>query len=252
MKKLRILVTNDDGVSVGLQALADAVSNQGHEVFIATTANHSSGSSKSISFRTKYKLVELFGRYSAVIVDSTPATAVGVVLDSFDKSFDFILSGVNSGPNLGLWDVLSSGTVGAVLEAAIRGFKGIAVSLVARAWSDYKNFDYDVYYRAARVAVGILEKLSEAKWEAPLLNVNVPAWTLRGVAVAILEQGMHTEVYTCHQDECDMSRWTLEQAYSCVTPGSDVCLVKEGYATVTPLSFISTVKTEWLTKILIG
>ena len=248
--RLRLLIANDDGISVGLQALADVADEAGHDVFIATTNNHSSGSSKSISFKTRYKLVKLFGKYNGIVVESTPATAVGVVLDSIDKHFDFVVSGVNSGPNLGLWDVLSSGTVGAVLEAVTRGLKGIAVSLVAREWSEYNRLGYDEYYKAAKIGINLLEILASEAWLAPILNVNVPVWNVRGVRVAVLETGIQSEVYVCGEDTCDMSRWTLEEAYRCLTPGSDVCLIKQGYVTITPLIHVSTASLDWLEKAL--
>ncbi len=249
---LKLLIANDDGVSTGLKALADAASERGHDVFIATTSNHSSGASKSITFKARYAVTKLFDKYEALIVDSTPATAVGITLDAVRKDFDFIVSGVNSGPNLGLWDVLSSGTVGAVLEGVTRGLKGMAVSLVAREWSEYQRLSYSAYYTAARLAISILEVLAGRKWEAHLLNLNVPSWTLRGVRVAVLETAPQPEMYVCSGGFCDMSRWTLDSAYSCATPGSDVCVVKQGYAALTPIVYASTGPLEWLRKALEG
>ncbi|MEZ0346638.1 MAG: 5'/3'-nucleotidase SurE [Infirmifilum sp.] len=250
MKRLKLLVANDDGISVGLKALADAAASVGHDVFIATTRNHSSGAGKSISFKTRYEVTTLFDNYTAVIVDSTPATAVGVVLDSIRRDFDLVLSGVNSGPNLGLWDVLSSGTVGAVLEAATRGVRGIAVSLVAREWSEYPELSYRDYYKAAKLVIDMFEALSDVQWKAPVLNINVPSWGIRGVREAVLETEVQSEVYTCSNNHCDMSRWTLDEAYKCSTPGSDVCLVKQGYATVTPLIFACSTTLDWIREAL--
>jgi len=246
--KLSLLIANDDGISTGLRALANAAAERGHDVFIATTSNHSSGASKSISFKARYRLTRLFDKYDALVADSTPATAVGIALDSLGRKFDFVISGVNSGPNIGLWDVLSSGTVGAVLEGVTRGYKGIAVSLVARDWSEYQSLGYEAYYTAARLAINLLELLADEPWEAPLLNLNVPTWTLRGVQVATLETASQFEVYKCREGLCDMSRWTLESAYRCATPNSDVCLIKQGFATLTPLTFAVTGPMDWLVK----
>ncbi len=63
----------------------------------------------------------------------------------FDKKPDFVVSGINIGKNSGLGYVLSSGTVGACLEANIAGIPGIALSQelareIFRHWSKHREF----------------------------------------------------------------------------------------------------------------
>ncbi|MEI6157116.1 MAG: 5'/3'-nucleotidase SurE, partial [Atribacterota bacterium] len=80
---------------------------------------------------------------------------------------DFVVSGINRGPNLG-FDVFYSGTVGAAMEAAMSGVPAIAVSLSA---SEHNN-----YFLASRIAVEIFQHFEETllRQKNLVLNVNIP------------------------------------------------------------------------------
>ena len=65
----------------------------------------------------------------------------------FDFEFDLVVSGINSGANLGD-DVLYSGTVGAAFEGRLMKQPAIAVSL---AGPDVRSYDHkDDYAQAAK------------------------------------------------------------------------------------------------------
>jgi 5'-nucleotidase len=241
---MRILVANDDGIGRGLAAVVRECLERGHEVVVATTEGQRSASSKAVAFRTRYRVSELMG-CPAVIVDSTPASAIAVALEVFEGCCEVVVSGVNEGPNLGLWDILSSGTVGAVLEGALRGLKGIAVSLVARRRSEYQLLPDGAFREAAQIALNVLEMLPSS-WPVPALNLNVPAFGSKEVVPAQPERAFTSRVYQCSGGECAMREWVLEEDYPCVTPGSDVCLVKQGLSPLTPLPLLGGVELEWL------
>lgn len=245
---MRILVTNDDGMSRGLAAVVKECLERGHEVLVTTTEGQRSASSKAVAFRTRYRFSEIMG-CPAVVVDSTPASAVAVALEVFESCCDVIVSGVNEGPNLGLWDILSSGTVGAVLEGALRGVRGIAVSLVATRRREYPLLPDDAYREAARTALDVIEALPSS-WPVPVLNLNVPTFGSKEVIPAQPERAFTSRVYRCSGGECAMKEWVLEEDYPCVTPGSDVCLVKQGLSPLTPLPLLGRVELEWLSKAL--
>lgn len=246
---MRILVTNDDGLSEGLRALIEEGRRRGHELFVATTGSQGSGKGKSISFRVEYRFTDIFG-VKGIVVDSNPADAVAVVLDGISREFDAVVSGVNQGPNLGLWDVLSSGTVGAVLEAVTRGLVGLSVSLVARRWSDYQTIPLDRYFVAARVAFDVLEKLSGVEWRDPVININVPAWEAKGLRVTFLEKTPVEYIFHCRDRVCEAGKWHLG-LYRCAHAESDVCAVLDGYVSVTPLSPFGCEDKTWLERVLL-
>jgi 5'-nucleotidase len=79
---------------------------------------------------------------------------------------DVVVSGINSGSNMGD-DTLYSGTVAAATEGYLLGIPSIAVSLVGTQFAHYRT--------AARVALDLVKRLRSAPLGAPvLLNVNVP------------------------------------------------------------------------------
>ena len=63
-------------------------------------------------------------------MDSSPADCVRFALEGMQTTFDFVISGINRGLNLGI-DVLYSGTLGAVFEAATFGLPALALSTKA-------------------------------------------------------------------------------------------------------------------------
>lgn len=64
---------------------------------------------------------------TAFWVDGTPADCVRVALGNLSAEPDIVISGINQAPNLGT-DVLYSGTVSAAEEAAMLGYRAVAVS----------------------------------------------------------------------------------------------------------------------------
>jgi 5'-nucleotidase len=246
----RVMIVNDDGPdSKGLLALAKAFSDLGHEVLIATTSSQRSGSSKSVSFEAGYVLGEI-GGFRSLVVDGTPASAVIIALTVVEFPADIVVSGINIGPNLGLWDILSSGTVGAAMEGALHGKPGIAVSLVAGSSSEYEGLSCKEYEEAANIVVGVLDALN---WSIPcdVLNLNIPLRRNGKVRITVPEREPPRNLYRCTNSRCRMGYWTLSGSYPCISSLSDVCAVKEGSISLTPLSIntLSTGNTETIRKL---
>lgn len=244
---MRILITNDDGPSRGILALVKEGIRRGYDIVVVTTEEQRSASSKSVTFRLRYRESELLG-CPAYFVDSTPASAVAFALQNISKNFDLVLSGVNEGANLGVWDILSSGTVGAVLEAALHGLRGIAVSLAARSKSEYRTFTEEHFLAAAEIAYSIIEQLP-ASWPSPVLNLNVPSFGNRGIKVTFPEtKSSPGRMYRCRSGICEAEEWDLFTTYTCSTPGSDVCAIQQGFTSLTPLDLLRVGDLEWFAR----
>ncbi|OZM75944.1 5'/3'-nucleotidase SurE [Pseudonocardia sp. MH-G8] len=134
---MRALVTNDDGIdSPGLAALTRLALAAGLDVVVAAPSEQSSGASAAITAvrdegRTLIERHELGDRpeLPAWGVRAQPGHIVVAALTGWlDPAPDLVLSGVNRGANVGR-AVLHSGTVGAILTAALHGVRGLAVSL---------------------------------------------------------------------------------------------------------------------------
>ncbi len=114
----------------------------------------------------------------------TPSDCVKLALGALlDAPPDYVVSGINHGPNLGT-DILYSGTVSAAMEGLMEGIPSIALSLA--------SFASHQFQPGADFAQTLLEELSQHPLSQPtLLNVNIPAvppqeiagvvWTRQGI-----------------------------------------------------------------------
>ena len=113
---------------------------------------------------------------TAYAVDSSPADCVRLLALGLGEQFDLVLSGINRGLNVGS-DIMYSGTVAAVFEAAALGLKAIAVSTEPKAISvAWEHLDRVWEYFCKH---DLLEKHN-------IYNVNIP---LDAGAIRITRQG---------------------------------------------------------------
>src|SRR4029077_13456810 len=126
-KKMRILISNDDGIySPGIIALAKVASRFGEVRIVAPDVEQSSMSHAITSSRPlRYKRIRL-GDFEAYRVNGTPADCVALGTHRWGH-VDLVLSGINLGLNLGnsCWH---SGTLAAAKQAPLPGAPGIAFS----------------------------------------------------------------------------------------------------------------------------
>jgi len=124
-----ILLSNDDGhAAAGLGALRRELASFADVVVCAPERNQSAVS-HALTLHDVLRLRQVSPATFAI--EGTPADAVYVALHPssgvLPRPPDLVVSGMNSGPNLGV-DVSYSGTVAAAREAAMRGLPAVAVS----------------------------------------------------------------------------------------------------------------------------
>ena len=126
---MRILITNDDGIGApGIRLLAEWAKTVG-EVTVVAPKVEQSGMSHAIQFvhPIEIKKVPFMDGVEAWQMDSTPADCVRFGIVGLEREYDLVLSGINKGVNVGV-DLVYSGTVAAIFEAARLGHRGIAFS----------------------------------------------------------------------------------------------------------------------------
>ena len=114
------------------------------------------------------------GATRAFASSGTPAdcTMLGISVLYRAKRFDYIVSGVNRGDNLGL-HVVYSGTVAGAREGAMRtGAVGVAVSLDSYSrsadYSEAVSLFYSIFVRAIRLTACFVRRLgSPPSWSPP-------------------------------------------------------------------------------------
>ncbi len=160
---MKILLTNDDGItSAGLQILARMLKKD-HEVWIVAPDQNRSAVSHSIIMNKPLKMV-MHDDFSYTC-SGVPVDCVVHGINSLLKtSPDVVISGINFGANLGT-DILFSGTAAAARQAALYGIPGIAVSLE----SSLGVYDFT---SLARFTVNNLCRLMQLCCEDIFVNVN--------------------------------------------------------------------------------
>ena len=171
-------------------------------------------------------------------VDGTPVDCVHIGLNGLlDNEPDMVISGINSGSNLGD-DVLYSGTVGAALEGRRLAYPGVAVSLVG---SEPKH-----YWTAGQVASAIVSELKINPLPSrTILNVNVPdrpLEDLHGYKITRLgyRARSHPVIRLNASDDYRQYRIGTIGSAADSGPGTDFSAVNEGYVSITPLRIDST------------
>jgi 5'-nucleotidase len=170
---MRILLSNDDGYfAPGLAALAEGLAPLG-EITVVAPERDRSGASNSLTLDRPLMLSRAHNGF--FYVNGTPTDCVHMAVTGLlDFEPDIVVSGINSGSNMGD-DTLYSGTVAAATEGYLLGIPAIAVSLTGHAFEHYAT--------AARVAHELVSRIARAPFGAPvLLNVNVPDVPYESVA----------------------------------------------------------------------
>ena len=227
MQKLKILITNDDGISnQGIRYLASWAKKLG-DVTVVAPKKEQSAKSHGIEIRNaiEIKKVDFMDGVEAYSMDSTPADCIRFGITGLKRKYDLVLSGINHGVNVGA-DVVYSGTVAAIFEAVRLHHKAIAFS------SFFESQAIAAKHLDTAYAYIQDNHLFE---ENPIYNINIPN---EPIGVRMTYQGsdyfsddfvkaegedMYLQVGEIIPDVCpeDMDR--------------DTVAVHAGYITVTPL-----------------
>jgi 5'-nucleotidase len=234
MAVTHILLSNDDGIGAfGLQVMEEILADlPGVRTTTVAPATQQSATSRCMTLHEPLRIKQHGeARWS---VSGTPTDTVLVALGKIlhDDPPDFVLAGINHGPNLGE-DVHYSGTVAAAMEGCIQGLPAAAISL-----ADWRPSDFGG--AAAFLRRMLPEILAHPLPRGTMWNVNVPDGPeekLRGVRIT--RQGSR-HYYDVVNEMIDPRgrplvwiagkgpRWQDVQ-------DSDYIAVRDGYVSMTPL-----------------
>jgi 5'-nucleotidase len=242
---MRILVTNDDGISAPglavLEDIANEVAGPDGEVWVVAPAFEQSGVGHCINYIKPSMISQLGERRFAI--EGSPADCVLAGLgDVVEGKVDLVLSGVNRGNNAAE-NTMYSGTIGAAMEAALQGINGIAMSQ----FYGPENVKLDnPFEAAAATGVDCVRRLVEkSEWGGDdyklFYNVNFPpcpAAKVKGLAAVAQgyrgdgRMGVHPQVSPSGRKYL----WIQGSAQGEPTaPGTDVKANVEGWVSVTPM-----------------
>jgi len=198
---MKIILTNDDGYNEpGLAALYRSVLSMGETIIVAPREPQSCAGHR-VTLRDPLRVEQASDE--KYIVDGSPADCTRLALKSINPSADWLIAGINPGANLGT-DVYQSGTVAAAREAAILGYKAIAISQYIA--PDHK-IDWEItgHYVSKILSNVMKKKLNHGQfWNInlphPLMASSFPEYQCCG-----LDKNPHQYSY---QQDSDLYRYT--------------------------------------------
>ncbi len=235
---MHLLVTNDDGVyAKGIKALVTHLSKR-FKVTVVAPDRQQSATSHAITLHKPLHVDKVNFGHAAVTayhVNGTPADCVKLALGALcEKPPDLVISGINSGANLGL-DIMYSGTAAAAAEAVLQGYSAIAVSLTG------PPFDFSA---SAQIAERLIDAVTRRDGLPPdtYLNVNVPPGPyekLAGIAITRTGVRKYRNSYERRIDPLGRSYyWQVGEVLQMHNDAdTDVRAVEVGKVSVTPVHF---------------
>lgn len=235
---MRILITNDDGIAApGLRTLVAAAREMG-EVKVFAPDRERSACAHGMTMREPLRVSEALGLgVEAWAVSGLPADCVNMGRElGWPDGCDLVLSGINAGPNLG-FDTTYSGTVAGAMEGCAYEMTSIALSLASLTPEIPLDWDACGAWLAAHLPALATVRLPRRTF----LNVNVPALPadrVRGMKVAPLAERIYEERIERRDDPWGNPYFWQGGAVPMEhpQPGTDVDVVRQGFASVTPLS----------------
>lgn len=248
-----ILLINDDGInSIGLSILAKKLKKLG-DVIVVTPGGERSGIGKAISIGKVNVTEASFGDGTkAYSISGTPADSFLIAVNKILKRTpDLLVSGINIGPNLGIDDVLTSGTLGAAFEAAIHNVPAVAVSYCLSEITDKTPDKNDVSVKDLEMAAILGYKAAKhvldkgMPQDVDIISINVPEGAdCKNVKLTSLCYDGYGDIHTKVKDGYRIKSWSLRH-YPDGGPGTDLHAIKNGNCvSVTPikLEFLHNVK----------
>ncbi|MDX7988861.1 5'/3'-nucleotidase SurE [Xenorhabdus sp. 12] len=247
---LRILLSNDDGVTApGIQTLAAALRKH-YQVQVVAPDRNRSGASNALTLDRPLRINTL-SNGDISVQEGTPTDCVYLGVNQLvHPRPDIVVSGINCGPNLGD-DVIYSGTVAAAMEGRHLGLPALAVSL---------NGDKH-YATAAEITVRLLTLLQKFPLRAGnTLNINVPDVPVEQIkGFRVTRCGCRSaadKVYVQEDPKGNMLYWIGPPGEkNDAGPETDFAAVDEGFVSITPLHVDLTaykahkLMEEWLAKV---
>jgi 5'-nucleotidase len=239
-----ILLTNDDGYRSALFYSLHRALSERFKVFSITPAVEMSWVGKAISAKSELTLksVESFELQQQTLT-GTPADCVQVGLYHLLQTPPaMVVSGINIGENTGHGRILSSGTVGACMEAAIAGIKALCASIQVPPdmrekidFFEHKNhYIFENHAKIVEKLVGILIKKDFPKG-VDIFSVNMPFDADLDTKLELTKpfKASYGSLFERHGS---IFRLKMLHLFSTdIDQGTDIYAIKNGHISVSPI-----------------
>ncbi|EAH5983133.1 5'/3'-nucleotidase SurE [Campylobacter upsaliensis] len=234
-----ILITNDDGFeSEGLKKLVKMLKKEFKaKITVVAPATEKSACSHSITLTKPLRFVRVSKRFYK-LDDGTPADCVYLALAALYKNRlpDLVISGINIGANVGE-DITYSGTCAGAMEAVLQGIPALALSQF------YKTNEKELNFKnALNITKELVEKIFNQGFpldKKEFLNVNFPSPKSKFKGIKICKAGKRVYNFKAHANTNPRGVEYFWLASANLDfedeKNSDIALLKQGYATITPI-----------------
>ncbi|EAK5560013.1 5'/3'-nucleotidase SurE [Campylobacter upsaliensis] len=234
-----ILITNDDGFeSEGLKKLVKMLKKEFKaKITVVAPATEKSACSHSITLTKPLRFVRVSKRFYK-LDDGTPADCVYLALAALYKNRlpNLVISGINIGANVGE-DITYSGTCAGAMEAVLQGIPALALSQF------YKTNEKELNFKnALNITKELVEKIFNQGFpldKKEFLNVNFPSPKSKFKGIKICKAGKRVYNFKAHANTNPRGVEYFWLASANLDfedeKNSDIALLKQGYATITPI-----------------
>ncbi|ELT5784018.1 5'/3'-nucleotidase SurE [Campylobacter upsaliensis] len=234
-----ILITNDDGFeSEGLKKLVKMLKKEFKaKITVVAPATEKSACSHSITLTKPLRFVRVSKRFYK-LDDGTPADCVYLALAALYKNRlpDLVISGINMGANVGE-DITYSGTCAGAMEAVLQGIPALALSQF------YKTNEKELNFKnALNITKELVAKIFNQGFpldKKEFLNVNFPSPKSKFKGIKICKAGKRVYNFKAHANTNPRGVEYFWLASANLDfedeKNSDIALLKQGYATITPI-----------------
>ncbi|EAL54042.1 5'/3'-nucleotidase SurE [Campylobacter upsaliensis] len=234
-----ILITNDDGFeSEGLKKLVKMLKKEFKaKITVVAPATEKSACSHSITLTKPLRFVKVSKNFYK-LDDGTPADCVYLALAALYKKKlpDLVISGINMGANVGE-DITYSGTCAGAMEAVLQGIPALALSQFYKINEKELNFK-----NALNITKELVEKIFNQGFpldKKEFLNVNFPSPKSKFKGVKLCKAGKRVYNFKAHANTNPRGVEYFWLASANLDfedeKNSDIALLKQGYATITPI-----------------
>ncbi len=249
---MNLLITNDDGIyGAGIIELAVKLKEKDHNIFVVAPDRERSAIGHSITLHKPLRVTKVYldklKNIDCYKINGTPADCIKIGLEKLCKfKPDFIISGINNGPNLG-FDVLYSGTVSAAIEGFMMGYNSIAVSLFTEKNANFRQ-------AAGKIHEIIINLKNNCSEQNMLLNINIPDKNnLKNTPIKVTSLGksIYKDFFEERIDPAgNKYYWLTGERNDFVKENTDLWAINSQYISLTPLKLNLTDKilTEKLNK----
>lgn len=240
MQYKKVLIGNDDGIFAhGIALLEELATKMFNNVIVVAPDSNKSGASHSLTLMTPLRASEISPNHYAITGSPVDCMIFGLrrLFDETDYP-DLVLSGINNYSNVSE-EVIYSGTIAIVREAALFGIPAVA-------FSQQHLLGQSICWDVARYYVPIvLKKILESFSfnHGTYLSVNFPAVNVEEVkGIKVVRQGIR-KIKDRLSENIDPRGypyyWVGIGEYQC-DQDTDTCTdsraLNDGYITVVPLS----------------